>query len=217
MHYSTLTEIPTTRGVTEVFGGYNHNLRIGGGEFYDMKNMTSDYYPVLAPRKQRGKYANAMYGNEEDMNSQVKLKGLIAKDKLCYVDGTDFVVGTTHVNMGLNDEPKQLISMGAYVIIMPDRKWINTNDPTTSGSGYEYGSIEASFTTTTKVTFELCDITGDLYTDATVSATAPEDPAPEGKTFLGWYTYEDGILTLFDFSQRVTNNIELYAIFVKNE
>jgi uncharacterized repeat protein (TIGR02543 family) len=45
----------------------------------------------------------------------------------------------------------------------------------------------------------------------------PADPSKEGHTFLGWYTYEDGILTLFDFNQRVTNNIELYAIFVKNE
>jgi hypothetical protein len=100
-----------------------------------------------------------------------KPNGLIAKDALCYVDGTKFVINEYQIEMGLNDEPKQLISMGAYVIIMPDKKYINTLDMT------DYGSIEASFTTTTDVTFELCTITGDLYTGATISAIEPEEPA----------------------------------------
>jgi hypothetical protein len=146
--------------MVDTFKGYNHNLRIGDGEFFDMKNMTSDNYPVLSPRSKRGVYA-----------SPNKPNGLIAKDALCYVDGTKFVINEYQIEMGLNDEPKQLISMGAYVIIMPDKKYINTLDMT------DYGSIEASFTTTTDVTFELCTITGDLYTGATISAIEPEEPA----------------------------------------
>lgn len=43
------------------------------------------------------------------------------------------------------------------------------------------------------------------------------DPVKEGHTFLGWYTYEDGILTPYDFSQPVTNTVHLHAVFVKNE
>ena len=57
MFKPTLTELPTSRDVIDVFGGYNHNLRIGNGEFYDMQNLTSAYYPLLAPRKQRGTYS----------------------------------------------------------------------------------------------------------------------------------------------------------------
>ena len=147
----------------DMFKGYNHNLRIGEGEFFDMKNMTSDHYPVLSPRGQRGVYA-----------APANPQGLIAKDSLCYVDGTDFVMNEYRVNMGLSvaekDCPKQLISMGAYVIILPDKKWINTLDLT------EYGNIDASFTTTSDVTFELCKINGDAYTNATVSATEPDSP-----------------------------------------
>ena len=121
MHYSTLTEIPTTRGVTEVFGGYNHNLRISDGEFYDMKNLTSNDYPVLSPRERRGIYKTPGVP-----------QGMVAKDSLCYVDGGDFIIGEERIPMGLtvqrdadgNIIPKNLISMGAYVIIMPDKKYI---------------------------------------------------------------------------------------------
>ncbi len=163
MRYPTLTVPNSSREMVDVFKGYNHNLRIGDGEFFDMKNMTSDYYPVLSPRPKRGVYASP--------NSP---QGLIAKDSLCYVDGTDFVMNEYRVNMNLSiaeeDCPKQLISMGAYVIIMPDKKWINTLDLT------DYGDIEAAFTTTEDVQFELCTIDGDAYTDVTVSSSEPSSP-----------------------------------------
>ena len=119
MEYPTLNVKQKSRQMADAFRGYNHNLRIGDTEFYDMKNMTSDYYPVLAPRGRRGVYVDSG-----------KVNSLIAKDKLCYVEGTAFVVGQDRIEMGLEVTspitPKQLISMGAYVIIMPDRKYINT-------------------------------------------------------------------------------------------
>ena len=163
VEYPKLKELKTSRKMVDVFRGYNHNLRINDGEFFDMKNMTSDYYPILSPRGKRGKYADVENPN-----------GLIAKDVLCYVDGEDFIVGETRIPMGLStaaeDCPKQLVSMGAYVIIMPDKKYISTMDLE------DYGDIEASFSTSSDVAFELCAITGDTYDDVTVSATAPADP-----------------------------------------
>lgn len=163
MKYSTLPVRNSSRNMIDTFKGYNHNLRIGEGEFFDMKNMTSDYYPLISPRGKRGVYAAAE-------NPQ----GLIAKDSLCYVDGADFVINGYHVDMGLStaedDCPKQLISMGAYVIIMPDKKYINTLDLT------DYGSMEASFITTNDVTFELSTMDGNAYSGATVSASEPGNP-----------------------------------------
>lgn len=163
MKYPTLKELPTTRQMVDVFRGYNHNLRIGDGEFFDMKNMTSDYYPVLSPRGKRGFYVKP-----------ASPQGLIAKDAICYVDGREFVMGEYRVDMGLStaaeDCPKQLISMGAYVIIMPDKKWINTMDIT------QYGDIEASFKSTTDVSFALCTITGDVYSDTVISPDEPANP-----------------------------------------
>lgn len=159
MSYPTLNVLPNSREMVDVFKGYNHNLRIEDGEFYDMKNMTSDHYPILSPRGKRGVYA-------EPTSPQ----GLIAKDALCYVDGADFVINEYHLDMKLStDGPKQLISMGAYVVILPDKKWVNTEDQT-------FGNIEASFTTSTDVTFALCRVDGTEYTDAKIQADEPAEP-----------------------------------------
>ena len=161
MRYPTLAEIPTTREMIDSFGGYNHNLRIGAGEFYDMENLTSAHYPVLSPRPRRGIFA-----------SPATPQGLIAKDALCYVDGSDFVIGEYRISMKLSkdDTPKTLISMGAYVIILPDKKYINTANIA------DYGSIEAVVTTTSAVTFELCKMDGTGYSGAVAQATEPSDP-----------------------------------------
>jgi hypothetical protein len=149
--------------MSDAFLGYNHNLRTSESEFYDMKNMTSDYYPVLAPRKKRGVYKDGVNATE-----------LIAKDSLCYVDGSAFVVGEDRIEMGLSDGTKNLISMGAYVIIMPDRKYINT---VKNGDEYEHGEIDEVHETTEDVKFTLCTITGGEYDiEGIDSETAPEEP-----------------------------------------
>ena len=163
MKYPTLTELQTSRQMVDVFEGYNHNLRIADGEFYDMKNMTSTHYPVLSPRGQRGLHVEPLDHPQ----------GLIAKDTLCYVRGSKFVMGDYEVEMNLStkeeDCPKQLISMGAYVIILPDKKYINTEDTT------DKGEIEATFTTTQPVSFDLCTIDGAAY-EAEAGSTEPESP-----------------------------------------
>ena len=161
MKYPTISEMSTARGLTDVFMGYNHNLRIGEGEFYNMTNLTSSHYPVLSPRPKRGEYKSDTYGVPSNP------LGMVAKDALCYVDGRYFVINKYKVDMELNEEPKTLISMGAYVIIMPDKKYINTEDIT------EYGDIEESVETTGMVDFELCKFDGENYGYTKVSDTAP--------------------------------------------
>ena len=159
MKYPKLTELPTSREIVEVFKGYNHNLRIGDGEFYDMTNLSSDNYPVLSPRSQRGIYL-----------SPKKPNGMVAKDALCYVEGSKFVINEYSVEMNLTDEPKTLISMGAYVIIMPDKKYINTKKYS------DCGDIEATFSTTSTVTFQMCKMDGTGYDNVSVQAAPPSEP-----------------------------------------
>ena len=167
MKYPYLTELRTSRQMIDVFRGYNHNLRIGEGEFYDMKNLSSNDYPVLSPRERRGIFKTPGVP-----------QGMVAKDSLCYVDGGDFIIGEERIPMGLTVErdaegniiPKNLISMGAYVIIMPDKRYINTSDLT------DYGSMEASVTTVGTVTFTLCTLDGAEYEDVTVRDSAPSYP-----------------------------------------
>ncbi len=163
MKFPKLAEQPTSRSITDVFAGYNHNLRIGDGEFYDEENMCSDNYPLLSVRRQRGVYA-----------SPAAPQGLIAKDALCYVDGSKFVINGMAIEMDLSTAaakcPKSLISMGAYVIIMPDKKYINTVETN------DRGSIEASYQSMAGVRFSLCTAEG-AGVEAVASAAAPEKPS----------------------------------------
>lgn len=163
MRYPQLKELPTTREMVDVFRGYNHNLRISNGEFFNMKNMTSDYYPVLSPRGKRGVYAKP-----------ASPQALIAKEALCYVDGTDFVMGAQRISMDLStahsDNPKKLVSMGAYVIIMPDKKYINTVNVE------DRGNIEAIYDSQGEVTFTLSRVDGSAYDVEYAQPEAPENP-----------------------------------------
>jgi hypothetical protein len=164
MEYPTLNVKQKSRQMLDAFLGYNHNLRIGDEEFYDMMNMTSDYYPVLAPRKRRGVYKENLHVN-----------GLIGKDQLYYVDGSAFVIGDERIEMGLSDGPKQLISMGAYVVIMPDKKWINPqcrydnggfNEADGSGCIDEEHTINAGIENEDEreqIEISLCTLAGEKY------------------------------------------------------
>ena len=168
MRYPTIQSITSGRDITVDFFGYNHNLRIGDGEFYDEQNLTSDVSPVLCPRRARGVYAHGG-----------SVQGLVAKDSLCYVDGRYFVMDQYRVDMNLStaeeDCPKQLISMGAWVIILPDKKYINTADLT------DFGNIEAEVTTTTEVTFSPATQDGTTFTP---DYTQPEEPdSPENMAY----------------------------------
>lgn len=68
MYYSTLDESSNTREYTSTFYGYDHAHVITDGEMYDMKNLTSDYYPCLSPRGKRScvsELANAEWTDVE--------------------------------------------------------------------------------------------------------------------------------------------------------
>lgn len=164
MKLPALPQKSVSREMVDTFRGYNHNLRISDGEFFDMRNLTSDYYPVLSPRGRRGVYVKTS-----------SPQGLIAKNEVCYVDGSDFVIGSNRISMGLSVQesmcPKQLISMGAYVIIMPDKMYINTSDPT------DFGNIEAHFSSDEDVIFQMCTSDGAAMSAYTASPEAPENPA----------------------------------------
>ena len=170
MFYPTLTELSTSRDMIDVFGGYNHNLRINNGEFYDMKNLTSSHYPLISPRTQRGTF----------LKPNNAPRGLLEKDALCYVyqKGTNliFVMNGKEYDLGITevdeDTERSLVSMGAYVIVMPDKKYINTIDTN------DKGNIEKEVTTPdgAEVTFALCSADGVDYNINLTSPDEPEEP-----------------------------------------
>ena len=77
MYLPQLPVPQTSRMMTEVFYGYNHNLRIQQGESFDQTNITLDNYPVLSQRKRRGIQSTAISTPG----------GLIAKERLAWISG----------------------------------------------------------------------------------------------------------------------------------
>lgn len=151
-----------SRDYQTVFYGYNHTENCRDGEFYDMKNMSSDLYPVLSQREKRGIY------NYPEGTAHKSATALISKDALCYVSGDKFVVNNHEVEgftvKSSGDIPTTLISMGAYVIFMPQRQWYNT-------ANGEFGDIDSVFENKT-VKFALAKSDGTAW--GTLPTIKPE-------------------------------------------
>lgn len=146
--------------VTDVFRGYDHNPRGPEGSFYEMQNMTGRDFPVISTRPFR-----------TVLRQLTAPAGCVARDELAVVDGPDLIYGDTVVELGLSPEgPKQMISMGAYLLIWPDKKYVNTQDLS------DRGSMENSTAVSGTITVTLCQADGGAYTVQTVSATAPDNP-----------------------------------------
>ncbi len=148
----------------DVFGGYNHNLRISPGEYYDGENLTSSYYPLFMTRHSRATFTNVGMSN---------LQGLHSGRKLSYIKNGKMYYGGSEVS-GLffpeTVKERQFVSLGSYLLIFPDKVYVNLNDLT------QYGDIGAKFVTDGSVTYSLCMVDGTAYTDYIKSHTAPEDP-----------------------------------------
>ena len=162
-----------SKSTVEVFRGYNHNLRIGDGELYDMKNMTSDAYPLLSPREARVCTVTA----------ENPVRGVACLDGLCYVEGNTLHYGEGKtVSLALTDGEKQLVPFGAFLIILPDRLWVNTVTGE-SGACERRSQFQGSFGVV------WCMEDGTPYETVVTSETAPENTVQmwvQGSTLMGW-------------------------------
>lgn len=153
MKFPRLQETSRYREMTTVFGGYNHQISCSEGQFYDMKNMTSKYFPVLSPR-----------GNRGIVKTFVNPQGILDKEDLWWVDNKVLYRNGEEVTLdgvALTDEaPKTLAKMGAYIIIMPDRVWCKAND---DDLNLECGYMENK-TEVKGVTINICEESGKVIT-----------------------------------------------------
>ncbi|MFZ5975204.1 MAG: hypothetical protein ACOYU3_07330 [Bacillota bacterium] len=155
-----LSETNKNRDVVLEFGGYDHRPQISENAFDDMANMSSSLYPILSPRGKRGTLTLLSTPN-----------GIAAKSNLFWVDGTAlYHNGALVTGLTLQNNAKQFVSMGAYLLIWPDKVYYNTEDQT-------YGNLGAEITIAGDVTCTLTKQDGTAYGTPTVSSTAPVDPA----------------------------------------
>lgn len=108
-----LPKVKFASGITKPrqtgFGGLNHSAGAGDGELWDMKNLSSDHYPLLATRQKRMKYGSLHSPG-----------GLFSWEELCWVDGTDFCFAG-EVKGQVTKGEKVFASMGSRIVIFPDK------------------------------------------------------------------------------------------------
>ena len=220
MLFPTMTEVTRYREMTNTFGGYNHQLSCKEGQFFDMKNMTSQYYPVLSPRSKRG-ISRDITAPVEILNKNgvmwiaddvpARLEYIIRKSDDTYERGSQTL---ENVNVSANST---LISMGAYVVIVPDNVWIDT-----SKEPFEYGYMGAKYSKdsisgTQQVTFALANQYGAVieYKDEEYYKTH----APNNGDYM--LTTVNGNATLKEYSSATsiwntvaTTYIQIKASFI---
>ena len=159
MYFPKLKAQAQQRAAVEQFGGLDRRVGHGAGCAENMENMWSGGYPALETRPRRGV-----------MRQLTKPHGIVEKDGLFWVDGTALYVNGAKTELVLSDSDKQLVSMGAYLLIFPDKKYINTQKLT------EYGSMENIQTSTGEVTFTLCYENGESVGSYVTGTYAPKEP-----------------------------------------
>ena len=197
-----LAEAGTSRLMTEIFTGYDHNLKIADGSWYEEKNLSSVSYPLFSPRQRRGEMVQ--------LNNP---QGILSKDALAYVDGSTLYYNHQPVD-GIvlstqeDDCPKQMVSMGAYLCIFPDGVYVNTQDLT------DVGTLAAKYEVKEDViSLSMCRVDGSDYdmSEAVISDTEPADP--EDKQY--WIDTSTTPHTLKQFSASSGIWVQVATTYIK--
>ena len=202
MRYPELTAPAQSELVTDTFAGYNHNLRIGDGEFYEMENLTSSYYPLLSQRERR---ATVM--------SLAGVQGLLAKDALAWIkDGILYYNGLSMepamYGVKLTQGEKQMVSMGAYICVFPDGWYFNTEDDTDNGFMGRENTVNCQ---QTALTIKVCTVDGQIITISHRQQAMPENPANDA------YWLDTGKHELKQWSSVQSQWVSIPTVYVKLE
>lgn len=147
----------------QAFGGLNQTVTPAPNEFADMKNMSSRHFPAAATRQARGALVD---------RSIATPYGLFFKNGCMYVasgspnaigyykaDGSSTFTGA----INLQNNVKQIVGLGAYIIFFPDQKMFNTSDSSIVNLPSTFGQpvgVSATFAPLTE---------GSVYTKITVT------------------------------------------------
>ncbi len=194
MKYPILTPSAQTRVTTAVFPGYDHRGRAADGTMFDMTNLTTAKFPSLASRPPRG-----------TLRTLAAPGGLTAKDALIWIDGGRiFLNGQELAAPRVSAGEKQLVSMGAYLCVFPDKVYVNTEDLS------DCGSMEASYTGSGAVSLTPCRADGSAFARVEEGGSEPEDTACEL-----WISTAGGTRAAMSYSAAAGGWVETDAVFTR--
>lgn len=158
---TNLIKIPYQTISTRTFYGLDKRPGRGDQVCSDMKNMRLYPEGAISTRARRGL-----------ITKLDEPQGMIHNNGLAWVDG-----GVLHHNgaatpiRGLSEGEKQLVNMGAYIVVFPDKVYYNTVNQE------DYGSLERKWTGE-HVTISMCQVDGTEF-DAEnmhIGSIPPENP-----------------------------------------
>lgn len=162
------SNIPKNEQIIGAFAGLDEKLVMSEGEFSELKNVSDRFYPAISTREPRGEVSATIE----------KPNGLYYKNHLFYVDGTKCYYNGEEVSgLTVTDGEKQLVGMGAYICIFPDKKIFNT------ATG-EITEVNASYTQSGTITFKELS-TDSVYTKITATGIGNTFKAHDGVKIEG--------------------------------
>lgn len=205
MFYPKLRQNTRSRRVNQTFLGYDRSPRPAEGAFVEMENLTGDHFPTLSPRAPRG-----------IVTTLSSPHGLLGKETLVWADGDSLYINHQPVaGPALSTLesmcPKTLISMGAYVLVFPDKLYVNTAN--LGDWGYLENTRSVVCNADSGVRFSLCRQDGTDFGTVWTAADAPE--APEAGAY--WLDTALSPPTLKVYSTDSGLWSEVSAVFVRLE
>ena len=179
-----------------IFRGLNKGLVIQEGEFSDMKNMTNDYFPVMANRRSRG-----------IMKTLTKPQGVLGGQYLAYVDDSKLYYDDKFIcALNQKDVERKMVIVGALLCVFPDGIIYNTNTA-------EISNISNKTETSGTVTMRMCKLDGTEFTDQNthIGAEAPEDT----EKYPYWLDTSGSVVVLKMYSSTYSMWTSVVTTYVK--
>lgn len=202
------------------FRGINRNDFGDTAELFETENITTVNYPYASPRKPGGVFKDSE-GNAFGEN----INAIATKQGFCFVEGTRFFFKTNdgiYRDIGeVSNTEKQLVSMGSYILIFPDKKYFDStmylhgdDEEWLEKHGLKwkpyFGSLEAH-EEFSKIKISLCDVYGDEYEFDYVGTDTPQTE----KNGYIWLNTSSVPAKIMQYSDTYYGWVELTTTYVK--
>ena len=191
MYNTTVNTISNRNSFNRSFGGYNNTYNANDNEFVDMKNMSTDRFPFLTTRKHRG---NTGDGSITNIHASSRLFYTVeyemGDETFCDAIYDKRLAGSANLTPG----KKQIVSMGNYIAVWPDKKMYNVENN-------QWQDLTKSFDAS-MITFVPCDAEGTR----TTSTTAPDSPS------VGARYYDTSTHKIKEYTSLGWTEIETYTV-----
>lgn len=115
-----------TKQQTVAFAGINYSQNTRDGELAECENLSSRNFPCLSQRAGR-----------KTVQTYTSPTAMFVKDKLLVVDGTSLLYNGANIGTVTAGE-KQIVSINTKVVILPDKKVLDTTDNSLSSMDATY-------------------------------------------------------------------------------